>query len=85
MKTSQPMLEADRKLITREIEDGVLLEMRLLSDPALLCVVRSAMNRPAVLFGFFDTDSQSTTRAVDEALTNIVRHSYHGRPGQLNP
>jgi Carboxypeptidase regulatory-like domain len=85
MKTSQPMLEADRKLITREIEDSVPLEMRLLSDRALLCVVRSAVNRPAALFWFFGTDCRSTTRAVDEALTNIVRHSYHGRPDQLHP
>jgi hypothetical protein len=84
MKTSQPMLEADRKLIIRQIGDCVPLEMGLLSDPELLCVARSAVNRPATWFGFFDTDCRSTTRAVDEALTNIVRHSYHGRPGQLN-
>jgi hypothetical protein len=85
MKTSQAKMEADRKLITREIEDGVPLEMRLLSDPALLCVVRSAVNRPAALFGFFNTDCRNTTRAVNEALTNIVWHSYDGRPDQLNP
>lgn len=32
--------------------------------------------------GFSARDCRSVTRAVDEALTNIIRHTYHGRPEQ---
>jgi anti-sigma regulatory factor (Ser/Thr protein kinase) len=31
-------------------------------------------------FGFSAPDCRAVTRAVDEALTNIIRHSYNGRP-----
>ena len=82
MRTSPPMPGADGQLIPLIIEEGVLLEMRLPSDPALFGVVRATVNRLGALLGFSDTDCRSITRAVDEALTNIVRHSYHGRPDQ---
>ena len=82
MRTSPPMPEAEGNLITREIENAFLLELRLPSDPALLCVVRATVNRLTALLNFSDMDCRSITKAVDEALTNIVRHSYHGRADQ---
>jgi serine/threonine-protein kinase RsbW len=57
----------------------LLLKMELRSDPALLCVVRGAMEPLTEAFGFSAAECRSVTRAVDEALTNIIRHAYHGQ------
>jgi len=52
--------------------------MELRSNPEMLCVVRSALARLAELLGFSDSDSHLVILAVDEALTNIIRHAYKG-------
>jgi serine/threonine-protein kinase RsbW len=57
---------------------GQLLRVELPSDPSMLCVVRGAMERLTEEFGFSPAEVRSVTRAVDEALTNIMRHSYGG-------
>jgi serine/threonine-protein kinase RsbW len=57
----------------------LLLKVELHSDPGMLCVVRAAMERLTEAFGFSEPDCRSVTRAVDEALTNIMRHSYEGQ------
>ena len=57
----------------------LLLKMELRSDPGMLCVVRAAMEQLTDVFGFSAPESRSVTRAVDEALTNIMRHSYGGQ------
>ena len=62
--------------------DGFLLKLELLSDPQLLCVVRGALERLTEVFGFTPPDRRSVTRAVDEALTNVMRHCYNGRTDQ---
>lgn len=62
-----------------ELADGVVLQLALPSDSSLLCVVRATVARLAVLLKFSDADCRSITRAVDEAMTNILRHSYKGR------
>jgi anti-sigma regulatory factor (Ser/Thr protein kinase) len=59
---------------------GPLLRLELPSDPSLLCAVRGAVERLTESFGFSAPDCRAVTRAVDEALTNIIRHSYNGRP-----
>jgi anti-sigma regulatory factor (Ser/Thr protein kinase) len=66
---------ADGQLIPHQIEEGVLLEMRLPSDPALLCVMRATVNRLGALLEFSDGDCRSITRAVDEAVRteNAIR------------
>ena len=56
----------------------LLLKVELPSDPSILCVVRGAMERLTETFGFSAPEVRSVTRAVDEALTNIMRHSYGG-------
>lgn len=60
----------------------LLFKMELLSDPSLLCVVRGAMERLTETFGFEAAESRSITRAVDEAITNIMRHAYGNKPKQ---
>lgn len=57
----------------------LLLKMELRSDPSMLCVVRAAMERLTEMFGFSAPECRSVTRAVDEAITNIMRHSYGGK------
>jgi anti-sigma regulatory factor (Ser/Thr protein kinase) len=57
---------------------GQLLRVELPSDPSMLCVVRAAMERLTETLGFAEPEVRSVTRAVDEALTNIMRHSYGG-------
>jgi anti-sigma regulatory factor (Ser/Thr protein kinase) len=59
-----------------------LLRLELPSDPEILCVVRSAVMRLAEELGFRAEECRGLTRAVDEALANIIRHAYDGRPGQ---
>jgi len=49
------------------------------SNPRLLSVVRGAVERLTETLGFPAVECRSITRAVDEALTNIVRHSYGNR------
>lgn len=51
-------------------------------DPQLLCVMRKAVEMCSRLSGFSEEQCRSLTLAVDEALSNIIRHSYEGRIGQ---
>jgi anti-sigma regulatory factor (Ser/Thr protein kinase) len=64
------------------LRDGLLLKLQMHSDPKLLCVVRGALERLTEVLGFSASDCRSVTRAVDEALTNIIRHCYGGRLDQ---
>ena len=61
---------------------GLLLMLALYSNPKWLSVVRGAVERLTETLGFPAVQVRSITRAVDEALTNIVRHSYGNRPDQ---
>jgi serine/threonine-protein kinase RsbW len=56
--------------------------LALYSDPKWLSVVRAAVDRLAEALGFPVEQCRSITRAVDEALTNIARHSYSNRLDQ---
>ena len=55
-------------------------EWRLPSDPAFLPVVRGAVERLCAVFGWDESEARSITLAIDEALTNVIRHAYHKRP-----
>jgi len=57
----------------------LLLRMELRSNPEVLCVVRSAVTRLAELLGFSESDNNLVILALDEALTNIIRHAYQGQ------
>jgi anti-sigma regulatory factor (Ser/Thr protein kinase) len=52
--------------------------MELRSNPAMLCVVRQALGQLATALGFSESESHAVVLAVDEALTNIIRHAYLG-------
>src|SRR5260370_16891747 len=52
------------------------------SNPKWVYGVRGTVERLTETLGFPAVQVRSITRAVDEALTNIVRHSYGNRPDQ---
>jgi anti-sigma regulatory factor (Ser/Thr protein kinase) len=60
----------------------VLLEILTTSKPMLLSVVRGAVERLADTLGFPAEQCRAVTLAVDEAMTNIIRHAYGGREDQ---
>jgi anti-sigma regulatory factor (Ser/Thr protein kinase) len=63
--------------------DGPLkLRMKLASDPRLLPVVRSTVSELAAVWGFEDEQCRRITLAVDEALSNVIRHAYKNRSDQ---
>src|SRR5205823_14168770 len=55
---------------------SLLLRMELRSNPEMLCVVRNAVGELTAKLGFSEPDCRAVVRAVDEALTNIIRHAY---------
>jgi serine/threonine-protein kinase RsbW len=61
---------------------GLLFQLELPSNPEMLGVVRSAVMRLTEQLGFSDEQCRALTRAVDEALANVIRHAYGGRPGR---
>lgn len=62
--------------------DHIPIEIRIDSDPQFLCVVRSAVEKAAATFGLPQPDCDRLVLAVDEALTNIIRHGYRGQADQ---
>lgn len=61
---------------------NLLLKMELPSNPGALCVVRNALAPLAQTLGFSEAECRAVVLAVDEALTNIIRHAYQGRADQ---
>ena len=59
-----------------------LLKLELRSHPTLLCVIRGALQPLMEMLGFSEEYNRAIIRAVDEAVANIMRHSYHGRLDQ---
>jgi anti-sigma regulatory factor (Ser/Thr protein kinase) len=59
-----------------------LLKLELRSHPTLLCVIRGALQPLMEMLGFSDESTRAIIRAVDEAVANIMKHSYHGRLDQ---
>ena len=76
---SKPLNPNENSLLNGQ---DLLLKMELRSDPALLCVVRGAVTPLTERLGFPDPECRAVVRAVDEALTNIMRHAYGGKVGQ---
>jgi anti-sigma regulatory factor (Ser/Thr protein kinase) len=59
-----------------------LLKLELRSQPQLLCAVRGALEPLVESLGFSDEQCRAIVRGVDEAVSNIMRHSYSGQPDQ---
>ena len=52
--------------------------LRIRSNPADLPAVRAQVRVAAAAVGFSNEDAGQITLAVDEALTNVIRHGYGG-------
>lgn len=65
-----------------DLRPDELLELTITSKPSMLCVVRGAVERLAEGLGFSPEDCRAITLALDEAIANIMRHSYGGRDDQ---
>src|SRR6267154_5847909 len=65
-----------------KLSRSFLLKLELRSHPTLLCVIRGALGPLMEMLGFSPEHSREIIRAVDEAVANIMRHSYHGRLDQ---
>jgi serine/threonine-protein kinase RsbW len=59
-------------------QNSLLLKLELRSNPEMLCVVRHALGQLAEILGFSTAECRAVVLAVDEALTNIIRHAYQG-------
>jgi serine/threonine-protein kinase RsbW len=57
-------------------------EIRTLSDPRLLSVIRAVTGQIAHVAGFSSKQIEQIKLAVDEICTNIIRHTYKGDPLQ---
>ena len=71
--------ECDAQKRNFEVKRGLLLKLELRSNPNLLRVIRGAVERLTEGLGFSAPECRSVTRAVDEALGNVMRHTYSGR------
>jgi anti-sigma regulatory factor (Ser/Thr protein kinase) len=56
--------------------DTADIEIRILSQPRYLCVVRSAVETAARRMGMADASINLLVLAVDEAVANVMRHGY---------
>jgi len=54
------------------------VDLTICSDPSCLRVVRGAVEKMAGLQGFAEADVAAIVLAVDEALSNVIKHAYHG-------
>ncbi len=53
-------------------------QLEIPSDPACMKIVRSSVESLCSIAGLNETESCKVVLAVDEACTNIIRHSYDG-------
>lgn len=63
-----------------QLSRAFLLKLELRSHPAFLCVVRGALEPLMESLGFSGEENRAIIRGVDEAVSNIMRHSYRDCP-----
>jgi anti-sigma regulatory factor (Ser/Thr protein kinase) len=59
------------------------LKFLIPSHPSFLAVVRAAVGELGSVYGLPDSECRGITLAVDEAMTNVIRHAYHGDAEQV--
>lgn len=50
------------------------------SEPRLLHILRAVVRHRAQESGFSTEDAECLALAIDEAASNVIRHTYHNRP-----
>lgn len=56
------------------------MELKISSDPRWLRMVRAMIQEICRQCGFSEMERSEITLAVDEALSNVIKHSYKGSP-----
>lgn len=56
------------------------MELKISSDPRWLRMVRGIMQEISRQAGFSEGETSDVALAVDEALCNVIKHSYKGDP-----
>ncbi|MCH8018567.1 ATP-binding protein [candidate division KSB1 bacterium] len=59
------------------------IEIKLPSDPQFLKIIRSGISHISKICGFSNEESNAVTIAVDEAASNIIKHTYNGAKNEL--
>ena len=54
------------------------IELRISAEPKYLAVSRLVVRQVAEMAGLSCQDSEKLALAIDEAMTNVIRHSYDG-------
>lgn len=54
------------------------IELQICANPEYLSVVRTAVRQVTQVVGLREDKNESVALAVEEALTNVIRHSYGG-------
>ncbi len=55
------------------------ISIRIFSEPQLLSGIRALVDAVGVGMGFFEKSRCLMSLAIDEALSNVIRHGYEGR------
>ena len=63
------------------MSDGDILKLEITSDPAELPVVRDQVRSWTQAQTWTEQEAADIVLAVDEALSNVIRHGYEGKPG----
>ncbi len=62
----------------RKIKTGDYVEIKIGANPEFLTITRSVTKQMSQMIGFDEKNADSITLAVEEALTNVIRHGYGG-------
>lgn len=65
-----------------QVQPGQHLCLTLTSDTAKLAGLREKICQAAACIGFDEPELSQIVLAVDEAIGNVIKHGYDGRPGQ---
>jgi len=60
---------------------GEALRLTITSDTSNVAKVRATTLETAERVGFAETDASAIALAIDEAVCNVIKHGYSGRPG----
>ncbi len=63
-------------------DPGFDIEIRVLSQPRYSCVIRAAVEAAVQRLGFGEEQCARVMLAVDEAVTNVMRHGYENQQNQ---
>lgn len=55
-----------------------MIEIKIASDPRLLVIVRAMIGQLCELLDCSAAEQREVVLAVDEACSNIIKHTYHG-------